>query len=235
MQLPLSFGAWRFGAALLAGAMAAPCAGAFDFNDVAREADRLARAPYRQPPAADPALAALSYDAYRKQRFRPEFVHLARQPARRSSCSTFRSGAASRRALTLLEVVGDEVRPLRVPAGMFEGGAPAGAAGWRAEPLGRQAAAQSDEVVAFLGASYFRLVAQALRYGVSARGLARRHGGRNRRGVPRVHHLLGRATRSRATARAAFLTRCSSRRASPAPTRSCCRPGLGHTSTCGRG
>ncbi|HYJ97413.1 MAG TPA: glucan biosynthesis protein, partial [Burkholderiaceae bacterium] len=51
--------------------MAATDAAGFDFEDVARETERVARAPYRKPPAADPALA-MSYDAYRKVRFKNE-------------------------------------------------------------------------------------------------------------------------------------------------------------------
>src|SRR5882757_506361 len=37
----------------LACALSAAHAAAFDFDDVAREAERVARAPYRQPPAPD--------------------------------------------------------------------------------------------------------------------------------------------------------------------------------------
>jgi len=44
-------------AALFVFALAAAPAAAFDFEDVAREAERLARAPYRKPAPPDPALA----------------------------------------------------------------------------------------------------------------------------------------------------------------------------------
>ena len=171
MQLPLSFGAWRVGAALWLGALAAQPAGAFDFNDVAREADRIARAPYRQPPAADPAIVALSYDAYRKQRFRAD-QSTWRGAGTPFELQYFSLGRGFTRALTLHEVVGDEVRPLRVPASAFEGGAPAGAAGVRVHRWVDKPRRQSDEMVAFLGASYYRMVAQGLAYGLSARGLA---------------------------------------------------------------
>jgi periplasmic glucans biosynthesis protein len=142
----------------------------FGFDDVAREADRLARAPYRQPAAADAKLAAMSYDAYRKQRFRPEFSTW-RGTGTPFELQYFPLGRSFTRPLEMFEVVGDAVQPVRVPAGAFENGAGGGAAGWR---LNRwiDAPRRSDEVLAFLGASYFRLVAPALRYGVSARGLA---------------------------------------------------------------
>jgi glucans biosynthesis protein len=143
---------------------------AFGFDDVAREADRLARDPYRRPHAVDAALAGLSYDAYRKQRFRAEFSTW-RGSGTPFELQYFPLGGGFTRALTMFEVVGDEVRPLRLRAGAFENAADADIAGWRVnrwidEPR------RSDEVAAFLGASYFRLVAPALRYGVSARGLA---------------------------------------------------------------
>ncbi|MDB5946362.1 MAG: glucan biosynthesis protein [Ramlibacter sp.] len=161
------------GSAVLALAlwMLAPgCALSFGFDDVAREADRLARAPYRQPAAADANLAAMTYDAYRKQRFRPEFSTW-RGSGTPFELQYFPLGRSFTRPLEMFEVVGDAVHPLRVPAGAFENGASGGVAGWRLnrwidEPQ------RSDEVLAFLGASYFRLIAPALRYGVSARGLA---------------------------------------------------------------
>ena len=161
----------RVAALLLLGVVAGRHAGAFDFDDVAREADRVARAPYRQPPTADPALAGLSYDAYRKQRFRPD------QSTWRGSGTPFELqyfslGRTFARPLTLYEVVGSEVRPLNVPASVFEGGAPAGAAGVRVHRWVDKPRRQSEEMVAFLGASYYRMVAQGLSYGLSARGLA---------------------------------------------------------------
>ena len=155
----------------MVGALAAPWASAFDFDDVAREADRVARAPYRQPPAADPAVAGLSYDAYRKQRFRTD-QSTWRGGGTPFELQFFPLGRTFTRPLTLFEMAGNEVRPLRVPASMFEGNAPAGAAGVRLHRWVDQPRRQSEELVAFLGASYYRMVAQGLSYGLSARGLA---------------------------------------------------------------
>lgn len=151
-------------------ALAPGLALSFGFDDVAREADRVARAPYRQPAAADATLAAMSYDAYRRQRFRPEFSTW-RGTGTPFELQYFPRGRGFTRAVEMFEVVGDTVRPLRVPAGAFENGASAGVAGWRLNRWTDEPR-RSDEVAAFLGASYFRLVAPALRYGVSARGLA---------------------------------------------------------------
>ena len=143
---------------------------AFDFDDVAREAARLARAPYRAPPAVDAALAGMAYDTYRRQRFRPEFSTW-RSDKLPFELQYFPLGRGFTRPLTMFEVVGGEVRPLKLPAAAFENSQAAGIAGWRVNRWIDQPR-QSDEVAAFLGASYFRLVAPALRYGVSARGLA---------------------------------------------------------------
>ena len=156
-------------AALFVCALAVTDAAAFDFEDVAREAERVARAPYRKPPAADPALA-MSYDAYRKVRFKNEHSTW-RDSGSPFEVRYFPLGRTFTRPLALHEIVGDEVKPLSLPPNAFEGTASSAVAGfrvhrWVGEPR------RSDEVGAFLGASYFRLVAQGLRYGLSARGLA---------------------------------------------------------------
>ncbi|HEU5293783.1 MAG TPA: glucan biosynthesis protein G [Burkholderiaceae bacterium] len=169
-QLASPCARWPIVCALVWSGAAAPAA-AFDFNDVAREAERIARAPYRQPSAPDPALATLSYDAYRKQRFRPD-QSTWRSAGLPFELQFFPLGRNFTRPLTMFEVVGDEVRPLRVPASMFEGGAPPGAAGVRIHRWVDQPKRASEEVVVFLGASYFRLAPQGLGYGLSARGLA---------------------------------------------------------------
>lgn len=149
--------------------LSAWAAAAFDFDDVAREADRVARAPYRVPAPPDPALAGLSYDEYRQMRFRPD------QATWRGSGTPFELqyfplGRGFSRPLQMFEIVDGSVRPLTLPPGAFEKGGN-GIAGWRLNRWIEQPR-RSDELAAFLGASYFRLVAPGLRYGVSARGLA---------------------------------------------------------------
>jgi len=170
-QSRVTFRRWRDWIVLCLCALAGAHALAFGFDDVAREADRLARLPYRQPPAADPAVAALSYDAYRKQRFRAD-QSIWRGSGQPFELQYFPLGRSFTRALTLHEVVGDEVRPLRATASMFEGGAAAGVAGVRLHHWVDKPRRQSEEIVAFLGASYYRMVADGLAYGLSARGLA---------------------------------------------------------------
>ncbi len=161
-------------------ALAPPPAQAFGFDDVAREAAALARAPYRKPPPPDAALAQLSYDDYRSIRYRPERA-LWRGSGSLFELQFFALGRTFTRPLRLYEVIDGKPQPLRVPGSAYndEGllppartlAADAGAAGWRVHfPLND--AATPDEVAVFLGASYFRAVSAGQRYGLSARGIA---------------------------------------------------------------
>ena len=151
-------------------------AAAFDFDDVAREAATLARQPY-QPAAADARLSGLSYDDYRDIRFRPERARW--RDGGLFQLHFFPLGRSHTRALRLYELQpGAAPRPLDVPASDFSVGKVArgvqplpGAAGWRLSyPLNRPD--QPDEVLVFLGASYFRALGAQQAYGLSARGLA---------------------------------------------------------------
>ncbi|MGL6112694.1 MAG: glucan biosynthesis protein, partial [Rubrivivax sp.] len=129
-------------------------------------------------PAADARLAALSYDDYRDIRFRTE-RSLWRDSGSLFTVQFFPLGRGFTRPVRLFEVIDGVSRPLQVPASDFSVGAAAGsrvrpvdgAAGWRMSfPL--NTASQPDEVVVFLGASYFRAVGAQQLYGLSARGLA---------------------------------------------------------------
>lgn len=173
------------GAALLAVLIAAPSSAvateAFGFDQVAQQAAALAGAPYQPAAPADARLAAYSYDEYRSIRYSPERA-LWRASGSAFQVQFFPLGRGFTRPLQLYEVVGAEVRPLRVPADAFNAGgglAPgaaipetvAGAAGWRLSyPLNDPKV--HDEVAVFLGASYFRAVGAGQAYGLSARGLA---------------------------------------------------------------
>ncbi|MBL8346452.1 MAG: glucan biosynthesis protein G [Rubrivivax sp.] len=164
----------RFLAALCV-ALLASRAFAFSLEDVAREAAALAARPH-QVPATEARLAALSYDEYRAVRFKPEQA-LWREAGLPFQVHFFPLGRGNVRPLRLHEVVQGEVRPLAVPAsslrndGTATGLPVAGAAGWRAHfPLNDPS--RSDELIVFLGASYFRAVGAGLHYGLSARGLA---------------------------------------------------------------
>ncbi len=167
---------WR--AAALALLLALPLlASAFDFDDVADQAAALARRPYQAAPPADARLAALSYDDYRDIRFRPERSRW-RDSGSLFQLQFFPLGRGTTRALELFELHDGQARALEVPATDFQVGRVArgvqplpGAAGWRLSyPLNR--ADRPDELIVFLGASYFRAIGAGQVYGLSARGLA---------------------------------------------------------------
>ena len=162
-------------------ALAAQGAAAFGFDEVAAQARDLARSPFRDEGAAGSAwLTDLSYDEYRNIRFRPK-QSLWRDANLPFELQFFHTGRTFTRPLKLYEINANgvaqplgikreafEYRDIKVPAGA---GPQAEVAGFRLHyPLNNPQ--YKDEVIAFLGASYFRAVSAGLRYGLSARGLA---------------------------------------------------------------
>lgn len=153
---------------------------AFDFNDVAARAQRLAAASYVKPDEALPkALANLSYDQYRDIRFKS-----SQAPWRNTKSpfelAFFHQGNLYKTPVKIHEIVGKAVKETKYDPQLFDYGAnefdPAeftnlGFAGFRLHyPINTPA--YKDEVLAFLGASYFRAVGKGQLYGLSARGLA---------------------------------------------------------------
>jgi glucans biosynthesis protein len=151
----------------------------FGADHVAELARQLASKPHVAPDSAlPPALRGLTYDQYRTIRFdrsqapwRSDGLPFQLQP--------FHRGFLYRDRVALHEVHRGVARPLRFSTRQFSYGetiAPVpdedlGHAGARVlAPLNR--AGHYDEVVAFLGASYFRAVGRGHVYGISARGLA---------------------------------------------------------------
>lgn len=157
-------------------ALAAAAVQAFGFDDVTRQAQALAAAPYREPPT-DPAATGFAYDQRRALRYKPDAA-LWRDAGTAFQLQFFpragdQTGGGTRR-IELFEIDAGRVKAIDVPPSAFSAGnrppAP-GAAGWRAHyPLNRPE--YRDELIAFLGASYFRALGAGLHYGASARGLA---------------------------------------------------------------
>ena len=153
---------------------------ALDFNDVAELAAERARKPYqpltRQPPAE---LAALTYDQYRDIRFRPERA-LWRDENLPFELMFFHLGKFQVEPVLINEVTPQGVRHIPYSSADFDYGrnklsperwGDLGFAGFRAHyPLNTED--YKDELIVFLGASYFRAVGAGQRYGLSARGLA---------------------------------------------------------------
>ena len=159
----------------------APLTPATLFEHVTERARSLAEIPYVPPEAVLPAaLARMDYEQYRSIRFRPEAAlwhnetpfevqlfhpgSLYREPVRIHLVHEQQIAALSfdknrfrydGRAASIADIVGPELAY----------------AGFRIHyPL--NSTAIKDEVVAFLGASYFRLLGQGHVYGLSSRGLA---------------------------------------------------------------
>jgi len=151
----------------------------FGFADVRHLAQERARHEYHPVSAALPAsLANLSSDQYRDIRFRSasalwhgqamfevQFFHRGYHNLQRVNIFEVTSGVATSITYNpLYFIFGKLVKPPKPDASL-------GFAGFRVHyPL--QTPAYKDELIAFLGASYFRFLGRNQRYGLSARGLA---------------------------------------------------------------
>ena len=159
---------------------AAPPVNPFRFEDVVRRARELAAVPYEEaaPPLPEP-LNRLDFDAYRDMRFRPDRALLGSGggPFR---MQLFHLGFLYLRPVTV-NIIRDGVpTPVPYQRELFDYGknkierplpVNLGFAGFRLHyPL--NAPQVLDEIIAFLGASYFRFLGRGQRYGLSARGLA---------------------------------------------------------------
>jgi glucans biosynthesis protein len=153
---------------------------AFGFDDVAAQAQQQAHEPYHSVSHKPPAeLQALSYDQYRDIRFRPDHA-LWRQENLPFELMFFHLGKYQTESVRINEITPQGVRHIAYQSSDFNYGknklspktwGDVGFAGFRAHyPL--NGAGYKDEVVVFLGASYFRALGAGLRYGLSARGLA---------------------------------------------------------------
>jgi glucans biosynthesis protein len=179
----VSFRSLLSSAALFAAlAAAAPPAPAFGFDDVAARAQALANAPYKRPDNALPKeLQGLTYDQYRDIRFKPDkaYWRTAHLPF---ELMFFHQGLYYEQPVRLHEVAGASVRDIRFDPDLFDYGANTidpkrlraaglGFAGFRVH-YALNTPKYKDEVLVFLGASYFRALGKGQRYGLSARGLA---------------------------------------------------------------
>lgn len=165
--------------AFLASFLGAGAAYAFDFDDVAELARRKARAPYAPPDRTQPAeLEALGFDRYRDIRFRPDRA-IWRAEGLPFDLMFFHRGQSNPR-VRMSEVVAGEARRLPYDSDDFDFGkntlspetwSDLDYAGLRVH-YHLNGPEYKDELIVFLGASYFRSLAAGTRYGLSARGLA---------------------------------------------------------------
>jgi glucans biosynthesis protein len=183
--VPASHRAARDALALL-GTLAAVTIGAeapatpFGLADVAARAEQLAREPYDDPRDHVPEwLLNITYDQWRDIRFRPERA-LWRAERLPFTVQFFHLGLYYDHPVAVNVIEATGVRPVAfAPADFDYGGSglgrrmPAnlGYAGFRIHyPI--KTPEYHDEIVVFLGGSYFRALGRRQGYGLSARGLA---------------------------------------------------------------
>jgi glucans biosynthesis protein len=159
---------------------AAPPPPRFGYEDVIRRARDLSALPYdANPPPLPDALAKLDYDSYREIRFKADKAMLgaANGPFR---MQMFHPGFLFTRPVTVNIVRDGIATPVPFSSSLFDYGrvkldkalpVNLGFAGFRLHyPLNDPRV--WDELISFLGASYFRFLGRNQRYGLSARGLA---------------------------------------------------------------
>lgn len=154
---------------------------AFTLDRVAATAAELAKAPFREPRGEVPKwLLNLSYDQWRDIRFRPERALWRDEPKQRFNVQFFHPGLYYDRRIVVHVVDARGVHAVPFSPGDFDYGKndfasrvpqDLGFAGFRVHyPMNRRDYA--DEVIVFLGASYFRALGKDQAFGLSARALA---------------------------------------------------------------
>ncbi len=148
------------------------------FRDVAAKARDLSRGPFQDPGRDLPEIfKEMGYDQWRGIRFRPADSLWAGQPY---SVQFFHPGFLYQHPVTVNYIERDGTYRVPFSSSLFDYDSKElkaarlddrGFAGLRVHyPLNRPD--YSDELVSFLGASYFRALGRGLLYGISARGLA---------------------------------------------------------------
>lgn len=150
----------------------------FSSDIVLKKAIELSKSSYQEPPKISKELADLSYDQYRDIRFIREngpWYH-NHSPF---EIQFFHLGGLFLNPVVIHEVIRGKSRPFVYDKSFFDYGKnnlslsenPRGYSGFRLHyPLNRRT--YYDELISFLGASYFRALGKNLKYGLSARGLA---------------------------------------------------------------
>ncbi|HYD46945.1 MAG TPA: glucan biosynthesis protein G [Terriglobales bacterium] len=179
--LPLAAGAAPRKKAPKAAPSATPTAvKTFDFANVSAAAEQLAKAPFRDPRGqVPPWLGEITYDQWRDVRFRPEHS-LWRDQSLPFEVQFFHPGLYYDRIIKVNQVDPAGIHPIAFSPSHFDYGQnkfasqvpqDLGYAGFRLHyPL--KTKQYKDELIVFLGASYFRALGKQNVFGLSARGLA---------------------------------------------------------------
>lgn len=152
----------------------------FGFENVLRRARDLAGAPFEAaPPRLPDGLDKLDYDSWRDIRFKPDRALPAGGDGSSFRLETFHLGFLYRRPVTVNTIRDGIATPVPYSVALFDYGrtkldAPlsvnTGFGGFRLHyPVNDPHT--FDEVVSFLGASYFRFLGRGQKYGLSARAL----------------------------------------------------------------
>jgi glucans biosynthesis protein len=155
-------------------------AATFGLDVVAEKASKLAASPWMEPKGQVPDwLLGLSYDQWRDIRFRAD-ASLWRDKKQPFQVQFFHPGLYYNRVVKIHLVEGERVRPVPFSPSQFDYGKndfasrvpqDLGFAGFRVHhPI--KTKDYYDEVIVFLGASYFRALGKNEVFGLSARGLA---------------------------------------------------------------
>jgi periplasmic glucans biosynthesis protein len=153
---------------------------AFGFEDVAARAKELSQAAYKPPVTQLPQeLRDIDYDAYRDIRYRPERA-VWRAEKLPFELMFFHPGRSFQEAVRINTLEGSSVKRIDFDPMAFDYGRNkvdpkkmrnVGFAGFRVH-YAMNKPSYKDEVIVFLGASYFRAIGQGQVYGLSSRGLA---------------------------------------------------------------
>ncbi|KRD99948.1 glucan biosynthesis protein G [Bosea sp. Root381] len=151
----------------------------FGFDDVVRRAREIAAVPYEPGPNLPEPLSRLDFDSWRDIRFRSDKALLA-QNGSPFRMQMFHPGFLFTRPIVVNIVRDGVATPVPYAANLFDYGrvkfekplsVNLGFAGFRLHyPLNDPRI--YDELISFIGASYFRVLGREQRYGLSARGLA---------------------------------------------------------------
>ncbi len=155
-------------------------AAAFDLEEVSKIAEKLSRQSFADPKDKVPKwLSELNYDQWRDIRFRPDKA-LWKDGKSKFNVQFFHPGLYYDRAVEMHVIEGKTVRPILFNPSQFDYGKNdfasrvpqnLGYAGFRVHyPINKPD--YGDEVIVFVGASYFRALGKDLSFGMSARGVA---------------------------------------------------------------
>ncbi len=169
-------------AIIVVAAMLSPwhAAAAFSFDDVAQRARQLSASAFKPPETKLPTeIETLSYDQFRDIRFKPSRMmwRASRLPF---EVAFFHRGLFFKQPVKIHELSDNGAREIAFDPDLFDYGANKidprrmrglGFSGFRVH-YALNTPKYKDEVLVFLGASYFRALGKGQRYGLSSRGLA---------------------------------------------------------------